>query len=291
MTVVDRLSPAAQQALERARQANERDGQGLGLHSGHLLIGLVEADGDFRDDPAAAALRRAGLDDWEARQVLEVDHELVGPVRNPGVLSRELTEVLDLAISRAESGAPVTTGDLLLAALDSPRCVAMTFLARQSLDLPSLYARAEVASAEPDPEGPAPASQFWTEEEYAAVAAGPDAPPDAPAPDPAMGSAEPDHGSVDPGDVGGLTALAAAAPDVEAPAVPAAAPQYAAGEWVIDEHGAQVWVPAQPPARPQQAPAPPAAADPPAHWATADPESAPAPVSSEPAPAEPAEEA
>lgn len=258
MSVADRLSPAAQQALERARVANERNGRGLGLHSGHLLIGLVEADGDFRDDPAAAALRRAGLDDWEARKVLDVDHDLVGPVRNPAVLSQELTQVIDLAISRAEGGALVTTGELLLAALDSPFCVAMTFLSRQSLDLPSLYAKAEVASAEPDPDGPAPASHFWTEEEYAAVAA---ATPDAPTEPPTASEAS----------------VVAAGPGPE--------PQYAAGEWVIDEHGAQVWVPAEQPG-PVAAPAP-VAGDPPPQWAPAEPDPAPPPI---PAPAELADE-
>jgi hypothetical protein len=117
----------------------------------------------------------------------------------------------------------------------------MTFLARQSIDLPSLYEKAEVAADEPDPEGPAPQSSFWTEEEFAAVA---------------------EHQQPVPG---------AAAPEE----APVAAPQYAAGVWTVDEHGSQVWVPAD--AVAPAAPAPAADPEPAAVWAPAAVEPDPAP--------------
>ncbi len=145
--VFERLSVASRQAFVRARYDSERRADGLALNSGHLVIGLAGR----RGDQSAVALSMVGLSEDDLRRAW---HRLSSDDFEPGMLghsSDELVAVLQMAVERRTEPGEVTTGDLLLAVLDSEDSIGRSLIHSAGTDAAVLREAVLESLVDPDP--------------------------------------------------------------------------------------------------------------------------------------------
>jgi ATP-dependent Clp protease ATP-binding subunit ClpA len=152
----ERLSVPARQVIVRARDESERRNDQLALDSGHLLVGMAGREGD----QAQRALAAVGL----APATLQSALAEARMGREPGQLGHfgaDITAVLAAAIARRAPAHEVTTGDLLLAVIDTPNCVGRTVLLEAGADSEAMRSAALDALDEDDPVWTAARPGVW----------------------------------------------------------------------------------------------------------------------------------